>query len=181
MASAVTLLVIAGVIVVILLGAIQRKDENRALSQAVSTTPTPTSSALAKAMQAVLKNPRSASAQLALGNAYLNLGQASQADAHYREAMKLAPSDPRPHTLHAMVLGSGSRRTEALQILKSVEESHPNYARAWLLDGLLSSHNRSTYPRAIRSWERFLVLQPHGSLASSVRHWIAVTKKAERS
>jgi cytochrome c-type biogenesis protein CcmH/NrfG len=181
MALGLTLLVIGGIIAVILLGAIQRRDENRALSQTASRSPTPTSAALTKAMEAVLKNPRSAAAQLALGNAYFKLGETSQADIHYQAAAQLAPSDPRPVTLHAMVLGSGSRRAQALRILKRVEEAHPGYARAWLLDGLLSSHARATYPRAIRSWKRFLALQPNGPVAANVRHLIAATRKAESS
>lgn len=180
LATGVTLLVIVGIILVILLGALQRRTENTALSEAAPSA-TPTSKALARAMRAALKHPRSASAQMALGNAYLHLGRASQADAHYRAAMQLAPSDPRPATLHAMVLGSRPHRDQALQILRRVEESHPDYARAWLLDGLLSSHTRSTYPRAIHSWRRFLALQPHSPLAANVRHLIAATKKAESS
>lgn len=181
MATLATLLAIGGVILVILLGAIQRGAENNALSRTPSQSPTATSRALTKAMEAVLKNPRSAPAQMALGNAYFKLGETSQADAHYRAAARLAPSDPRPVTLHAMVLGSGSHRVQALRILRGVEERHPRYARAWLLDGLLSSHARATYPRAIHSWKRFLALQPNGPLAANVRHLIAAARKAESS
>jgi cytochrome c-type biogenesis protein CcmH/NrfG len=177
-----TLLIIAGIIVIILLGALQRRTEDAALSRisAQSVTPTPTSKALAKAMRAVRKDPRSAAAQIALGNALLNLGETSQADVRYREAMQLEPSDPRGPTLHAMILGGRSQRAQALQLLGDVERQHPGYARAWLLDGLLASHTRATYPRAIHAWRQFLTLQPRSPLAPQVRKWIASTQKAER-
>jgi cytochrome c-type biogenesis protein CcmH/NrfG len=172
---------VAAVIVILLLGAVQRRAEDRALGASARPAATqPTSKGLVKAQQAVLKNPRSPAAQMALGNAYLKLGESAQADSRYREAMMLAPEDPQPATLHAMVLGSGSRPEQALTVLARVERSHPRYARAWLLDGVLSSHSRSTYARAIHAWNRFLSLQPASALAPTVRRWIAATKGAER-
>jgi cytochrome c-type biogenesis protein CcmH/NrfG len=174
--------VIFAALAAILLGAVQRQSENVSLAQtAQSATPQPTSKALQKARAAVLEHPRSETAQIALGNAYLNLGQTALADERFRLAMRLAPSDPRPATLHAMVLGARSNRAPALALLATVEQQHPSYARAWLLDGLLASHNRATDPRAIHAWRRFLKLQPGSSLAPTVRKWIAATKKAEKT
>lgn len=177
----ISLVVIAAAIVAILLGALQRQSENTALTQAAARATSPrTSKALTRALQAAARNPRSETVQIAVGNAYLNLGDSSLADVRYREAMRLNPSDPRPATLHAMVVGSRANRSEALRVLGSVEQQHPTYARAWLLDGLLASHNRATYPRAIHAWQQFLKLQPRSPLVPSVRHWIAATKKAEQ-
>lgn len=171
--------VILAAIAAILLGAVQRQSENASLQRtALAATPQPTSKAVEKARQAVLKDPRSETAQIALGNAYLNLGRASLADERFRLAMRLDPSDPRPATLHAMVLGARANRVPALALLAKVEKQHPTYARAWLLDGLLASHNKATYPRAIRAWQRFLTLQPNSPLSATVRHWIAATRKA---
>jgi cytochrome c-type biogenesis protein CcmH/NrfG len=179
--TAVTLLVIAGLIVVVLVGALQRRSENTALSQAAPQPTAPTSPALVKARRAVLKNPQDATAQIALGNAYLNLGEAAQADVRYREAMQLEPSNALAPTMHAMVLGSRSHRVQALALLRSVELSHPRFARAWLLDGVISSHARSTYTRAIRAWKRFLALEPKSPVAATIRRSITAVEKAEAS
>lgn len=177
----ITLGIVVACIAVILFGALARRDESAALSRVPTPTAGPASKALTKALQAVLKDPRSAHAQMVLGNAYLKLGESKQADRRYLEAMRLDPKNPQPVTLHAMVLGAGSRGAEALRILSRVEREHPRYARAWLLDGLLSSHSRSTVPRAIRAWKRFLALEPHSPLAPAVRGSIAAAQKGTRS
>jgi cytochrome c-type biogenesis protein CcmH/NrfG len=120
----------------------------------------------------VLAHPRSADAMLQLGSDYLAAGDAVAADRSFQAAMRAAPDRPEPKTLHAMVVAAAGHAAAAHALLREVERTHPRYARAWLLDGLLEAHNRRTYPRAIADWQRFLSLQPHGPLARDVRGWI---------
>ena len=134
---------------------------------------------LLAAERQVLEYPRSSLAFLELGNAYLADGQASQADGSYRRAMQLAPSNPQPPTLHAMIIGYRGQRLQALRVLHSVERRHPGYSRAWLLDGVFSASGRAGYRHALVAWQRFLSLEPHSSMTGQVQAWIRSVRKAE--
>lgn len=147
------------------------------LVTSVSARPAPPS-ALQVAQQRVQQDPRSPGALIALGNLYLHRGDAIRADKAYQAAMRAAPGAPEPVTLHAMMLGTEAREGTALSLLSGVERRHPHYARAWLLDGLLSSHLTSGYRRAVRSWERFLRLKPHAPISPTVRTWLAGARRA---
>lgn len=133
------------------------------------------------AQRQVLAHPRSAEALVALGNAYLQAGDDRAADQTYQRAMRLAPDRPEAATLHAMVLGADGKGRDGLAQLRRVEARHPGYAKAWLIDGLLASQSSSGRERAIASWTRFLALQPHSALASTVRQWLARTEKRTTS
>jgi cytochrome c-type biogenesis protein CcmH/NrfG len=124
-------------------------------------------------------HPRSADALVNLGNAYLNNVQVAAADRAYMAAMQLDPTAPQPATLHAMILGSSGQSGQALALLRQVERRHPTYARAWVLDGLLSQ--RSNPAHAIAAWQQFLALEPKSSLSATVRDLIARTKKSSKT
>lgn len=176
---------VAAALIIFLLGALHPRGVNQSLTgDQVQATPVPTvrsSPQLRAAARAVLAHPRSVAALIALGNADLQVGDAAAADRSYQRAVSLAPRRPEARTLHAMMLGSAARYTAALTLLGAVERDTPTYTRAWLIDGLLSSHIRADYPRAIGAWQRFLTLDPHNTLAPQVRQWIAATRKAERA
>jgi hypothetical protein len=86
--------------------------------------------------------------------------------------MQANPARADAPTFHAMLLGAIKRYREALRLLTRVERSHPAYARAWLIDGLLSSHLKGGRERAVGAWLRFLLLEPQSALAPKVRRWI---------
>jgi cytochrome c-type biogenesis protein CcmH/NrfG len=167
-------LVLAAVLL-FLVGALHPRGANGTVTGDVPTT-APLSSAIQVAERNVVAHPRSVDARLALGNAYLDAGKNGPADRSYRAAMHLAPSRPEAPTLDAMALGAEGKTGRALLQLGAVERSHPTYARAWLLDGLLSSKSRSTYPRARTAWSRFLRLEPRNPLSRSVRTWLKTLK-----
>lgn len=167
-------LVLAAV-VLFLLGALHPRAANGTVTGDVPTA-LPLSSAIQVAERSAAAHPRSVDAQITLGNAYLDAGKDGLADRSYRAAMRLAPSRPEAPTLHAMVLGVAGKTRAALRQLGLVEHAHPTYARAWLLDGLLSSKSRAGYPRARRAWSVFLRLNPRGAVPSSVRTWLKALK-----
>lgn len=139
-------------------------------------TPAPTATlppAVARAEAEVVRHPRSVPALLGLGTVLMNAGDNADADSVFRHAMTLAPARPEPPTMHAMVLSSTGKVIQARSVLHSVERSHPAYARAWLLDGILSARNAATRPHAIVAWKRFLKLQPTGNVARTVRGLLA--------
>jgi cytochrome c-type biogenesis protein CcmH/NrfG len=143
---------------------------------AITPTAVPTSgtsTAITRALATVAQHPRQLSSLLALGGAYMDARDATDADKTYRSAIPLAPSDPEPRVLDSVALSALGKTSEAEATLHSVEVSHPAFARAWLLDGLLSSRNAKTLPRAIAAWKHFLKLQPRGRVAVTVRQLLA--------
>jgi hypothetical protein len=94
--------------------------------------------------------------------------------------MRLAPALPEPATLHAMVVATEGRGSQALTLLRQVERKHPDYAKAWLLDGLIASKIPKEYTRALTSWRRFLALEPKSPVSASVRRWIADLQKSRQ-
>jgi cytochrome c-type biogenesis protein CcmH/NrfG len=124
------------------------------------------------AQQAVYRHPRSYAALVNLGTAYLQSGRVMEADLSFQSAMRVAPSRAAAPTFHAMLLGAVKRYSQALLLLRKVERDHPTYSRAWLMDGILSSHVKGGKERAVASWLRFLMLEPRSSLAGKVQSWI---------
>jgi cytochrome c-type biogenesis protein CcmH/NrfG len=176
--------VVAAAIFLFLLSALHPRSGNQSITGSVPTI-APASGAresaqLKSAERAVSSHPRSVDAWIALGNQYLTAGQASNADQSYQDAMRLDPRRPEPKTLHAMMVGSTGHYTAALQLVHQVERSNPTYSRAWLMDGLLSSHNPRTAGHAIAAWRRFLALEPHSAVSAQVKGWIAAAKKVEK-
>lgn len=173
---------VAGVaIVVLLIAAIQQRSGNQAITGSVPTIQPTTSVLLAEAQKLVASHPGSVQARIRLGNVYLDQGQPTLADQQYVQAMRLAPKRPEARTLHAMVLGSEGQTAGASRVLRVVERTHPTYARAWLLDGIMAARTPHGRARALASWRRFLALQPHTAVSATVRHWIKQEqKKASR-
>ncbi|GAC1634574.1 MAG: hypothetical protein NVS4B2_21410 [Chloroflexota bacterium] len=146
----------------------------------VPLVPTPGPQASQQVLRAshhLENHPSSVSAMVALGNAYVQNGQIDAADRTYLAALKIQPSNPDPLTLHAMMLGMAGQYPQGLLVLRDVERSHPTFARAWLLDGLFSSHTRTGSGHAVSAWKHFLALEPRGRVAAQVRGWIAAASK----
>jgi hypothetical protein len=82
--------------------------------------------------------------------------------------------------MYAMFRGFGGDATGALVQLSLVEREHPAYAKAWLIDGLLSSRVPAGLPRAITAWHQFLTLSPHAAIAPQVRTLLASAQRAQK-
>lgn len=135
---------------------------------------------LLAAQRAARSHPRSVAVLVRLGNAYLQDNQTNRADATFRSAMTLAPGNPEPTTLHAMIVGANGHPGVALGLLSRVESQHPRYSRAWLLDWLLSTRSPTTRARAVTAAHRFLALEPRASFDTAVRRWLKAEKRAKR-
>jgi cytochrome c-type biogenesis protein CcmH/NrfG len=175
-------IVVAAAIVLFLVTSVQPRSSNVARSSGGGpATAKPLSPAIVAAQREVRAHPRSVTALITLGDAYLNNGQATTADSVYQRAMKVEPNAPQPPTLHAMIIGYSGQTARALAVLHGVERRHPSFSRAWLLDGVFSAHGprgSPGYKHAILAWQQFLALEPHNSLSAQVRQWIAGAKKA---
>jgi cytochrome c-type biogenesis protein CcmH/NrfG len=132
------------------------------------------------ARNSVENHPGDPNAELQLATAYINAKDNRAANEAYQSAIQLAPHRPEARTLYAMFQGSGGNDRQALSQLALVERDNPSYAKAWLVDGLLSSRVVSGLPRAIHSWRRFLALSPHATIAPQVRALLASAVKVEK-
>lgn len=170
--------------IVILLGSAVRARTGTAaitgdVGQATPAPPSALSPQVLAAQARVRAHPGDADAVLELATAYINAKDNGSADAAYQRAIALAPHRPEPRTMYAMFKGSSGDSRIALVQLALVEHQHPNYAKAWLVDGLLSSRVPTGLTRAIRAWRRFLVLSPHVAIAPQVRALLANAERAQ--
>lgn len=181
--SAAALAVVGAAMVIFLLTATHTRTMGGSLTGDAGGTPTPIplstpSPVLVAAQQAALAHPRDYATLLRLGDAYVQAGDVAAADAAYRDAQTVAPHRPEAPTLHAMLLGAGGKDVQALAQLAAVEQAHPRYARAFLLDGLIASRTTTGTTHAIWAWKRFVALNPKGSITAKVRTWIVSAQKA---
>ncbi len=181
--GAVTAALLALAVGLFLVNAVRARTAGAAITGDIGgATPVPPapSAELLAAQNAVRLHARDVDARLSLAQAYADQGQVQEADAAYRDAIKIAPNRPEPRTMFAMYMGSGGNTKGALSLLDAVEQAQPGFARAWLVDGLLSSRSPGGLSRAIRSWRRFLALAPHSSVAGEVRALIHSAVAAEK-
>jgi cytochrome c-type biogenesis protein CcmH/NrfG len=175
--SAVAAAVLVAIIVLLVEAVRPRVDVGTITGNAPPAVVAPTASVpprLIAAQRQARLHPASLQALLNLGTAYMNAGDSRDADVTFQRAMKLAPGRPEAATMHALLLGSAlNRPSQALTLLLKVEGAHPGYARAWLVDGLISAQKRSLLPRAIAAYQRFLALDPRSQVAPGVRKILA--------
>jgi cytochrome c-type biogenesis protein CcmH/NrfG len=165
-------------------GALRARTGTAAITGDVGqTTPAPVSAQSPQVLAAqgtVNAHPRDPNAELSLATAYVDVKDNRAANTAYLRAIRLAPHLPEARTMYAMFKGSGGDTTGALAQLSLVEREHPAYAKAWLVDGLLSSRVTAGLPRAIKAWHQFLALSPHASIAPQVRTLLASAEQAQK-
>jgi cytochrome c-type biogenesis protein CcmH/NrfG len=176
-----TALLVFGALVIFLISSLHSRSSAPVATGAAGQSGTrPASAQVIAAERQVQAHPRNVTDLVTLGNAYLENGQPTSADGTYQAAMQLDPVAPQPATLHAMILGYAGKGTKALALLHQVERQHSSYSRAWLLDGVFSSHNPRRLNTAIHAWKRFLMLSPRSVMSKQVHSWIAGAEKAQK-
>lgn len=82
-------------------------------------------------------NPSVADAHVNLGRLYHLAGERGRAEAHYRDAVRLAPDDPVPHFDLGVLLEEEGRREEAALAYRQAVNRDPEFADAHCNLGLL--------------------------------------------
>lgn len=164
----------------LLAGALRARGAGQSITglQPTAILPLAVSPAVRAAERRLVANPRSATAWTALGRAQLNAGNAAEGLTALRQAIRLDSRRAEAPTLLAVAFAAEGRRRVALRYLRQAEQAQPRYARAWLWDGIVASRNRSTLPRAIASFSRFLRLEPNAPASPGVRKLLAAARRA---
>jgi cytochrome c-type biogenesis protein CcmH/NrfG len=142
--------------------------DRAASSVAAAATAVPPPPAVIRAQNAYARHPHRLTTVMALGSAYLDGGDAVDAEVVFRQAMTLAPRDPAPETMDALALSASGHPSQAEARLLTVEGAHPRYARAWLVDGLMANHTVAAHAHTIAALRHFLTLEPHAAVSPTV-------------
>ncbi|MBA3584571.1 MAG: tetratricopeptide repeat protein [Gemmatimonadetes bacterium] len=109
-----------------------------------------------------------------LGMRALGAGDFAAAERLFREAARMRPLDPAPHTDLAVALMYQRRWQEAAGELDLARAYGPDLPEVHFLEGVLARDGLDDTERARAAWERFLTLVPADApQAATVRQWLA--------
>lgn len=132
--------------------------------------PAPTS--VRKAAKLVTSHPKSALAWTDLGEQMLLHHGYSGAVTSFKSAIRLDHNNKPARLDLAFIQIGRTRDKQALETLRPLEITDQSSSRLWMLEGLAFSRLSGGKREAISAWNRFLALNPRGSLARDVRLWI---------
>jgi len=140
---------------------------------------TPYYSGLIEEYRTILaEDPNNLAAITALGNAYFNNGQWSEAITMYERALLINPKDADVRT----DLGTAYRNTgmtdRALAEYRTALEHDPGHLTARYNTGVVYASNKKNYKEAIRIWEELLKIAPNYPEAEQMKSMIMTLKKA---
>ena len=129
-----------------------------------------------KYRQVLARDPGNVEANIGLGNLLFDSGQWEKAVQHYTRALQKDPKNGDVRVDMAIAHHNLGQNELALSELKRATQEFPEHRNAWLNLGVVSA-NVGDNATAIRAWERYLVLDPNGPHAASVREEIARLKQ----
>ena len=115
-----------------------------------------------------------------LGAAYDALGQASQAQLRYNEALKIAPEDTVATCRLASSLYSTGDYAKAIDLLRGLIAKNPGAYCAYFTMGVAFA-DAGIYKDAIRMWEKVVALSPTSPEAMSAKESIDVLQRVIQS
>lgn len=121
-----------------------------------------------RALQAWPEDPE---AHRLLGTAYDHVGNPTEAEKHYREALHRAPGNARALAELAGSLVSSGRASEASGMLYALRATWPDEPRAHFILGVLFA-NQGRFEESIDSFEKTIALAPQSPDARSARETI---------
>jgi tetratricopeptide (TPR) repeat protein len=118
----------------------------------------------------IKKTPKSATAKdyIELGNLYYDSRKYAPAITYYEQGLKLDPKDYDAWTDLGASYYAQKQTDKALAVFQQVTTEKPDQAMAWFNMGVVYQA-KSDKPNMKFAWDRFLALQPTGTLADQVR------------
>ena len=129
-----------------------------------------------KYRQVLARDPGDVEANIGLGNLLFDSGQWEKAVQHYQKALEKDPKNGDVRVDMAIAHHNLGQNDLALVELKRATKEFPDHKNAWLNLGVVSA-NVGDNATAIRAWERYLVLDPNGPHAASIREEISRLKQ----
>jgi len=129
-----------------------------------------------KFRQVLARDPSNLEANIGLGNLDFDSGQWAHAVEHYTKALEKDPKNGDVRVDMAIAHHNLGQNDVAISELKRVTQDLPEHRNAWLNLGVIAATvgDNST---AIKAWERYLVLEPNGPHAASIRDEISRLKQ----
>lgn len=129
-----------------------------------------------KYRQVLAGDPGNLEANIGMGNLLFDSGQWEKAVQHYAKALEKDPKNGDVRVDMAIAHHNLGQNDLAVSELKKVTQDLPEHRNAWLNLGVVSA-TVGDNATAIKAWERYLVLEPNGSHAASIRDEIARLKQ----
>lgn len=129
-----------------------------------------------KYRQVLARDPANLEANIGMGNLLFDSGQWEKAVQHYTKALEKDPKNGDVRVDMAIAHHNLGQNDLAISELKRVTQELPEHRNAWLNLGIVSA-TIGDNATAIKAWERYLVLEPNGSHAASIRDEIARLKQ----
>ena len=129
-----------------------------------------------KYRQILARDPSNLEANIGLGNLDFDSGQWARAVEHYAKALEKDPKNGDVRVDMAVAHHNMGQNDLALSELKRVTQDLPDHRNAWLNLGVISA-TIGDNATAIKAWERYLVLEPNGPHAASIREEISRLKQ----
>ncbi len=130
---------------------------------------------LAKLKKDVEKNPKDAKALVDLANYYYDHQDAKNAITYYTKALEIDPNNVDVRVDMGASYFALQNYDKALEAFRTATEMKPTHPQAWYNMGLVFKQ-KNDVPNQKFAWERFLVVQPTGEQADSVRQELAKLK-----
>ena len=140
---------------------------------------TPYYSGLIEEYRTILaEDPNNLAAITALGNAYFNNGQWSEAITMYERALLINPKDADVRTDLGTAYRNIGMTDRALAEYRTALEHDPGHLTARYNTGVVYASNKKNYKEAIRIWEELLKIAPNYPEAEQMKSMIMTLKKA---
>jgi cytochrome c-type biogenesis protein CcmH/NrfG len=130
---------------------------------------------------AAAKTPKDPNAHLALARFYASETKFADALREFRVAATLDPNNPEPFAYSGWVLVIQGAPDQGLQLVDRALGVDPNYADARFFRGAILLKYQSDPHDAIGEFQRYLIAQPQGEFADTVRDLLAQAVKADNA
>ena len=126
---------------------------------------------------ALMENPNDIEILLSLGDVYVRERQYVKAKGYYLRASQVAPENLEARTHLGTVAYFLGDVDEALHHYDQVLALNPDYTVALFEMGAVLRYGKQDLPTAVKTWERFLALDPDAEESGQIRELVAEAKK----
>jgi tetratricopeptide (TPR) repeat protein len=132
---------------------------------------------IARLEAAVLAEPRSHDAWVALGNEYFDSHQHQKAVTAYGRALALKPNDPNVLTDQGVMYRELGQFEKALANFQQANKLDPKHLQSLINIGVVYSSNLGKPAEAAKAWNKIIALAPTSEQAAQARQMLSQLKQ----